>query len=108
VDAAGDACPLGKGEERVPAGHFAYEVEFGSSSGPDPNPVRSFDLTPSPWIPAIPEVESRNQDRNVQFCRGTRLTVRTGKSVERSRATFDLGDIGSEKPLQKSGDDGDE
>jgi len=108
VDAAADACPLDKGEELVSAGHFAYGVEFGSSSGPDPNPVRSFNLSPSPWIPAIHEGHTRNQDRLAQFCRGTRFTVQTGRSVGRYRATFDLGDIGTEEPDRKTSDEDDD
>lgn len=107
VDAAGETCPLRDGEEPVPPGHFSYDVEFGSFFGPDPNPVHNFVLASSPWIPAIPDPRSRGQNREAQFCRGTRFTVRTGKSVGRARATFDLGDVGTEEPGTKSSDDSD-
>ena len=109
VDAAGETCPLRDGEGPVPPGHFARAIEFGSSFGPDPNPVHNFVLASSPWIPAMPDVRSPGQKRDARFCRGTRFTVRTGRSVERSRATFDLGNIGTEEPGKKTGDDeGDE
>jgi hypothetical protein len=108
VNAADETCPLRAGEEPVPPGHFSYAVEFGSFDGPDPNPVRSFVLVSSPWIPAIPDVQSPGQDRNAVFCRGTRFTVRTGKQLQQSRATFDLGDIGTEEPSPKQAADDDE
>jgi hypothetical protein len=108
IDAAGDACPLREGEGAVPPGHFAYTAEFGSFDGPDPNPVRNFVLVSSPWIPAIPDVRSQNENRDAQFCQGTRFTVRTGRPVQQLRATFDLGDIGSEEPLPKRGGEDDE
>jgi hypothetical protein len=103
IDAAGDACPLRDGEGPVAPGHFAYTAEFGGSDGPDPNPIRSFGLAASAWIPSIPDVLQRKQERKAYFCRGTRFTVRTGRLTERLRATFDLGDIGSEEPSAKGG-----
>jgi hypothetical protein len=110
IDASGDACPLRDGEPPVPPGHYSYHVEFGTSGAIadfDPNPVHNFVLVTSPWIPAIPDSRESNQDRDAQFCRGTRFTVRTGRSVRSLRETFDLGYIGSEKPVpNRNGDDG--
>lgn len=108
VDAAGDACPLQNGDAPAPPGHFTYAVEFGGSEEPDPNPVRRFVLQPSPWIPEIPSSTGRNNPRKAYICRGTRFTVRTGRLVQRMRATFDLGDIGTEEPSPKQAADDDE
>jgi hypothetical protein len=108
VDAADETCPLQDSEGPVPPGHFSYAVEFRSSFGPDPNPVHSFVLASSPWIPAIPDGRSPGQSRDAMFCRGTRFTVRTGRAVQQLRAKFDLGDVGSEEPLPKRGGEDDE
>lgn len=105
IDASGDACPLGKGETPVPPGHVAMRVEFGTSgmlADFDPNPVHEFNFLGAQWIPAIPDSRSPGDNRNAQFCRGTRFTVRTGTALDRLRATFDLGNIGTQKPEDKS------
>lgn len=111
VDSADDACPSQEGEPPVPAGHFAYAVEFGTSGALadfDPNPVHNFELVTSPWIPAIPDSREPNKDRAAQLCRGTRFTVRIGRSVQSLRATFDLGYIGNEKLIPNRKDEDDE
>jgi len=110
IDSAGDACPLREGEPPVPPGHFALRVEFGNSDMPvefDPNPVRDFNLSGSPWIPAIPDSFTPKDSRNASFCRGTRFTIRTGRPVESLRAPFDLGDLGKQKPFKKKTDEDD-
>jgi hypothetical protein len=111
IDAAGDACPIRDGDQPVPPGHIAYNVEFGTSGMPvefDPNPVHNFVLVPSPWIPAIPDSRAQNQDRVAQFCQGTRFTIRTGRAGEQMRASFDLGDIGTERLVPNTSGEDDE
>jgi hypothetical protein len=108
IDSTDDACPLRDGEAPVPPGHFTYAVEFGTTGALadfDPNPVRNFMLVTSPWIPAIPDSREPNKNRAAQFCRGTRFTVRTGRSVQSLRATSDLGDIGNEKLIPNRKDE---
>jgi hypothetical protein len=110
IDSNGDACPLGNGVPPVPPGHFALDVEFGTSGAPvefDPDPIRTFRLAASPWVPAIPDSRLSNQNREASFCRGTRFTVRTGRAADTFRASFDLGDIGIQKPSTKKNGDGD-
>jgi hypothetical protein len=105
IDSAGDACPLRTGEPPVPPGHFTLNVEYGNSGIPvefDPNPVREFRLASSAWNPPVPDYFSPKENRTASVCRGTRFTVRTGRAVETLRATYDLGALGNEKPVDKN------
>jgi hypothetical protein len=104
IDSEDDACPLAKNEAPVPPGHVAQHIEFGTGMPADfdPNPVHNFVLAESPWIPAIPDPQSPNENRTASFCSGTRFTIRTGIPIDRQRAIFDLGNLGTQKPEEKS------
>jgi hypothetical protein len=96
IDPDGNRCRSWDGDSEVPAGHTAYKLEFGSSAPAyfDPNPVRSFSLQAGDWVPALAQKPGEVGYRSALVCPGGSFTVRTGKPLDRQRATFDLGDIG--------------
>jgi hypothetical protein len=104
IAAEGNRCTEPDGESEVPVGHTAYALEF-SSSAPayfDPNPVRSFSLMASDWVPALPQKSGQYEYRSATVCPGGSFTVRTGQLLGRQRATFELGDIGVSKTYTPS------
>jgi hypothetical protein len=100
IESGDDTCRPDKLEPPLTSGHYASITDYGTDDVPaefDPNPVRDFDFAMGAWIPGIPSVRNPKQIRVAVLCRGTPFTVRTGSLVGRTRATFDLGSIGSEK-----------
>jgi len=95
IDPAGNRCMEANGEPEVPAGHTAYDLEFGSSVAYfDPNPIRHFSLQAGDWVPALPQKTGQVEYRSASVCPGGSFTIRTGQPLGRQRATFDVGDIG--------------
>jgi hypothetical protein len=103
IDPDGNQCTDRNGRPEVPAGHTAYDLEFGSSVPAhfDPNPVRSFSLMAGTWIPALPQKPGESDYYSAWVCPGGSFTVRTGQAFVRQLATFDLGDIGVSKTHKK-------
>jgi hypothetical protein len=103
IDSDGNRCMDANGSPNVPAGHTAYDLEFGSSAPAyfDPNPVRGFSLQAGDWVPALPVKPGEEEYRSAWVCPGGSFTVRTGQAIGRQQATFDLGDIGVGKTNPK-------
>jgi hypothetical protein len=99
IDSADVTCPPEQGEPPLPAGLFATYTRYGND-GPmvdfDPNPVRDPNLYFSEWVPPAPSVRRPKATRQVSFCRGTPLTIRTGHSTGQYQSWFDLGFLGQE------------
>jgi hypothetical protein len=99
IDSAASTCPLAENESPLPAGHFATNLMRGTSlpADFDPDPVHKTIPNFGYWRPLIPSDRDPKDHLTASPCRGTPMTVRTGASEGRSRATFDLGSIGAEK-----------
>jgi hypothetical protein len=99
IESGSGACSQPPGEPLIPAGHFASNVEYGTDlpADFDPNPAHHVNLNFGTWIPPIPSPRDPRFNLPAQPCRGMPLEVRTGVFENRSRATYDLGFIGSEK-----------
>ncbi len=98
MESGDSTCPPDRRSQLLPPGHRAVGVDFGTSLPAefDPNPVRSLNLTLNGWFPPIPIAPGSRQNLPARFCSGTPLTARTGTSMGKMQATFELGAIGSE------------
>ena len=103
IESGTGTCSIRPGEQPLPAGHYANEVEYGTDMPADfdPNPAHKLILDFGIWSPpiSVPRDENPKQQVNLHAwpCRGMPLQVRTGVFLDRMRATYDLGSIGVEK-----------
>jgi hypothetical protein len=104
VESGASTCPQNdSGEPPLPGGHFATQVEHGTSlpADFDPEVIHKFDFSFGAWEPLIPTKADPKSYRLARLCKGTPLTVRTGTLEARMRTTFDLGSIGTEKLIKE-------
>lgn len=103
IDSGDNTCRQADDEDsRLDAGHFASDVEYGTSlpADFDPDPLHKLNLSMGSWIPPISSKHDPNVNRRPQICRGTPLTARTGVLENKMRATYDLGNIGTERRVE--------
>lgn len=93
------ACYQPSNQSPIPAGHIGTDVEYGTDLPAefDPNPAHKVRLFFGPWIPTIPDPRTPKTNLTAWPCQGTPFEVRTGFLVGQTRASFDLGFIGSEQ-----------
>ena len=101
IDSADVTCPPEQGEPPLPPGRFSTYARYGND-GPlidfDPNPVRDPNLNFSEWVPPLPSTRNPKAVRQVYFCRGTPITIRTGHATGQYQSWFDLGPLGQPRP----------
>jgi hypothetical protein len=106
IESGSSACSRDPAWPPLPAGHYASNVQYGSDlpADFDPDPAHRLNLNFGFWIPAIPSPDDPKMNVGAQACRGMPLSVRTGVSENQTRASYDLGFIGSEvKPKPGTG-----
>ncbi|HWG19629.1 MAG TPA: hypothetical protein VG225_03800 [Terracidiphilus sp.] len=112
LDSSENTCSQLNRQPRLPAGHWAMGVQYGSGipADFDPNPIRTFDLDTGigVWNPPIYTPQDPSTSRTASICRGTPVTAQYGWLSGRVHATYQLGPAGTESPthpIEPSDDD---
>jgi hypothetical protein len=94
-------------DPHLPPGHFASDIEYGTSlpADFDPDPVHKLNLVLGSWNPPIPSPQNPKQNLQAEICKGAPLTVRLGNFEGKTRATYNLGPIGSERRIHEDPDE---
>ena len=102
LDSAESTCAQTEHWPPIPPGHYAERVDVANDDLPvefDPNPIRSLSLGGTgEWKPVILVNEKAviNKSLHSRVCRGTPITLRTGRFQERMRVTVPQGSLGKE------------